>query len=130
MRPVVLLLLPALLAGCSSSSQPALSQPKEGAFHAGTCRVIAPAVLGVGRDARRLGTDGSPPADVRKRLKQDQDVLVGVQPGLDPALAGPVGTLVVSIGLVRLRSDANSYDATLGTALSKAYDGVVAACTG
>ena len=35
----------------------------------------------------------------------------------------------MSIGLVRIRSDGNSYTPELGTQLIASYDAVVAACT-
>jgi hypothetical protein len=116
------------LAGCSHGSS--FSQPKVSAFHVGTCRTVATQVLEVGRDARNLGTSASPPADVRDRLKQAQEALIAVQDTADPAVVAPLGKLVVSIGLLRLRSDGNEYTPDLGTALSQAYDAVLAACTG
>ena len=115
------------LAGCSHGSS--FSQPKATAFHEGTCRTVASQVLEIGRDARKLGTSASPPADVRDRLKQAQEALIAVQDTADPAVVAPLGKLVVSIGLVRLRSDGNTYTPDLGTALSQAYDAVLAACT-
>ena len=115
------------LAGCSQGSS--FSQPKATAFHEGTCRTVATQVLEIGRDARKLGTTASPPADVRDRLKQSQEALIAIQPTADPAIVAPLAKLVVSIGLLRLRSDGNTYAPDLGTAVSQAYDAVVAACT-
>lgn len=137
MRRVAALLLPVfllpllLLAGCngSSGSHDALTQPKPSAFKDGPCRAVADPVLTIGRDARKLGTGASPPSDVRADLKTAQDAVAAVRPGLEPALAARFSRLVVAVGLVRLRSDANTYAPSLGTSLSEAYDAVVSACT-
>lgn len=124
----LLLVLPVLvLAGCSGGSS--FSQPAASAFHEGTCRTVAPQVLSIGRDARRLGTSATPPEEVRDRLKQAQEALIAVQPTADAAVVAPLAKLVVSVGLVRLRSDGNTYTPDLGTALSTAYDTLVRACT-
>jgi hypothetical protein len=124
------LLLPlslVVLAGCSGGSS--FSQPEASTFHDGTCRTIAPQVLSIGRDARKLGTSATPPVDVRDRLKQAQEALIAVQPTADAAVVAPLAKLVVSIGLVRLRADGNTYSPDLGTALSTAYDALVKSCT-
>lgn len=135
-RAVPLLLLPVLLlAGCSSSGgdgdgdTESFDQPAASSFRDGSCRTAADQILGIGRDARELGTNTSPPAEVRDRLKAAQDVLVATREGLEPDLAPSFSRLIVAIGLVRLRADSNSYAPDLGTDLSAAYDVVVAACT-
>ncbi len=122
------LLAASALASCSQSA-PSFEQPKASTFQAGTCRTVADQILSVGRDARQLGTSSTPPAEVRARLKAAQEALAAVRPNAEPALAKPLDTLVVSIGLVRIRSDGNTYTADLGTSLSKAYEAVVATCT-
>lgn len=131
MRPRPLVPLAALslaaLAGCSSGST--FAQPAAKTFHAGTCRTIAPQVLSVGRDARKLGTAKIAPTDVRDRLKQAQEALIAVAPTADTAVATPLSKLIVSIGLVRIRADGNEYAPDLGTALSGAYDTMITACT-
>ena len=137
MRPLALVALgslsAALLAGCTGSSSgptpPTFAQPSAAAFTDGPCRTLADPVLSVGRDARRLGDGPTPPADVRASLKDAQDLLAASQESLQPPLAKPFGDLVVTIGLVRLRADGNTYEPSLGADLSKAYDAVVAACT-
>ena len=126
------LLLAALVAGCSGSSgskEKAFDQPAESEFMEGPCRTVAGPILTIGREARKLGKDPSPPAEVRKRLEQAQSAVFAVQEGLPPTLSKPFSELVISVGLVRLRSDSNSYDPTAGEALSKAYVALVAACT-
>lgn len=129
MRASLLLSLSFLaVASCSSGST--FAQPEAKAFHDGTCRTVASQVLSVGRDARKLGTSASPPDDVRDRLKAAQAALIAVQSTADAAVVAPLDKLVVSIGLVRIRADGNSYAPELGTALSAAYDAVVTACTG
>jgi len=129
-RPALASLALALLAGCGSSgSAPSFAQPPVSSFHAGPCRTTAAATLEIGRDARKLGKAAVPPTDVRDRLKKDQTLLRAAQPDFDPATMPAVDALVVAVGVVRLRSDTNSYSPELGTALSKAYQAAVAACT-
>ena len=128
MRPLLPLSLCALvLAGCSSGST--FAQPEASTFRAGTCQTVASQVLSVGKDARKLGTSTTPPADVLARLKSSQEALIAVQPSADAAVVEPLGKLVVAIGFVRLRSDGNTYEPDLGTALSTAYDALVTTCT-
>ena len=129
-RSAPALLALALLAGCGSSgSTSSFAQPPVKSFRGGPCRTTAPAVLRIGRDARKLGKASSPPRDVRDRLKQDQDLLRAAQPDFDAASKPAIDALVIEVGAVRLRSDTNTYAASLGTALSKAYVAAVAACT-
>lgn len=132
MRRAAFLLLPMLVtAGCagSSSSQSTFVQPKPAAFKDGPCRAVADSVLSIGRDARKLGKGSTPPRGVRDDLKSAQDAVAAVQSGLDPALVVPFSRLVIAVGVVRLRADSNTFDPSLATSLSTAYDGVVSACT-
>lgn len=127
-RVVALLLGLCLVASCSGSHD-SFAQPKPSAFKGGPCRAVADQVLSVGRDARKLGKGTTPPAKVRADLKSAQEAVVAVQAGLDPVLAVPFSGLVVAVGLVRLRADSNTYDPSLASSLSTAYDAVVSACT-
>ncbi len=129
---VVALLCSLALGGCSSSDSPKaepFDQPAESEFMEGPCQIVAGSILSIGRDARMLGEDSSPPADVRMRLERAQDAVFAVQEGLAPTLMKPFSDVVISIGLVRLRSDSNSYEPSAGAALSKAYEDLVTACT-
>ncbi len=132
------LLVVVALAGCSNatfdagpgtSPTPTLSQPDEAAFHPGGCRTAAPSVLQVGRDALLLGDGPTPDAEVQGRLAQAQDDIDAAAAALEPQERSAVQALVVSIGLVRLRADGNTYTPDLGTQLSSAYEDAVRACT-
>ena len=127
---VTLLLAPTLLAavsGCSSSSS-SFAQPKESAFNPGSCRQLAPAVLRLGRDVHDLGTK-TPSASQRTTLKDDQQKVRDLQPGLSAGVAPAVQDLVGAVGLMRIRADTNSYDGTLAGLALKQYDALVALCT-
>lgn len=128
----VALLCSLALGGCSGGDSPKaekFDQPAESEFMEGPCRTVAGSILSIGRDARMLGENTSPPADVRMRLERAQDAVFAVQEGLAPALRKPFSDVVISVGLVRLRSDSGSYEPSAGAALSKAYEDLVAACT-
>ncbi len=119
--------LSAALAGCSGGST--FEQPEASSFRAGTCQTVASQVLSIGKDARQLGEDATPAAEVLERLKKAQDALVAIQPTADSTVAEPLGKVVVAVGFVRLRSDGNTYTPDLATTLSAAYDALVTACT-
>lgn len=91
---------------------------------------MAPDILSIGRDARRLGTASSPPKAVRAALKAAQDHIRAVQPSVEPALATPVQDLVGAVGAVRLRSDTNSFETSMTSDLTVAYQRLVDTCTG
>lgn len=132
MHRVAALLLPVVLtAGCGGSSTPksTFTQPKPAAFKDGPCRAVAPSVLSIGRDARKLGKGPMPPASVRDDLKSAQDAVAAVQAGLDPALVAPFSRLVIAVGVVRIRADSNTFEPALARSLSEAYEGVLSACT-
>lgn len=128
----VLVCVPLLLAGCSSSPdgpvEPEL--PAESDFAQGTCREAAPDLLELGRALPRLGDDSTVPADVQQVLADVQDRLAFFAEAADPALAGVLPTLVERIGGVRIRAVGNSYEPSLGEDLQAAYDEALAACTG
>ena len=124
-----------LLVGCSSSGgsrYPTAHQvalPAVARFQPGACRLHAPEVLAVGREANGLGTGAPPAQDARDRLEQNQQALGNASAGFDLATRPAVDRLVVEIGLVRLRADSHSYTPDLAQALAKAYQEVVTPCT-
>lgn len=120
----------ALVGGCASRKSGAdFQQPPVSAFRQGACQSMAPDILSIGRDARRLGTSATPPQDVRDALKASQDRIRAVQPSLDPDLAAPVEDLVIAVGVVRLRSDTKGFTTAAASDLSAAYQRLVDACT-
>lgn len=127
---VTLLLASTLLAavsGCTTSSN-SFAQPKESTFNPGSCRQLAPAVLRLGRDIHDLGTK-TPSASQRTTLKDNQQKVRDLQPGLSAGVSPAVQDLVGAVGLMRIRADTNSYDGTLaGLALTQ-YHALVALCT-
>lgn len=127
-------LVGATLAGCTGGARPGRtssgpSQPPVSAFRDGACRTVAPAVLRVGRDARRLGTASQLPEDVAGDLTTDQATLSAAQPTVDADARPAFARLVVQLGLVRLRSDTHSFSKDLTPDLVASYDAAVAACT-
>jgi hypothetical protein len=133
LRPLALLPL-LLLAACSSSSgahaaKDSFTQPSPSAFRAGPCSAAAHAVLRVGQDAHSLVTGTAPDAAISDHLKADQDVVDALQAGIEPGLKPAFSQLVISIGVVRLRIDSNTFAVPVAQELSTAYDAAVAACT-
>ena len=128
----VLVCVPLLLAGCSSSpeSPPEPELPAEADFAEGTCREAAPDLLELGRTIPRLGDDGTVPADVQATLADVQDRLVFFGEAAEPELAEVLPTLVERLGGVRIRAVGNTYEPSLGEDLQEAYDEVLATCTG
>jgi hypothetical protein len=128
-----LALLPlVLLAACSGTNAPArasFSQPPASAFAAGPCSAVAPAVLALGKDAHDLAGGKEPSPATSASLKTNQQLIVAVQPGLDPALAPSFSDLVIKVGLVRIRTDTNTYVSSLAPSLMASYSAVVKACT-
>jgi hypothetical protein len=129
-RLVPLLVLPLLLAGCSSSSQPEEPElPAESAFAEGTCRSAAPDLLDLGRTIPRLGDDGSVDQQLQARLQETQDRLDFAAQTAEPELAPVLSTLVERIGAVRIRAVGNTYEAELGKDLQASFDEALSACT-
>jgi hypothetical protein len=130
-----LALLPlVLVAACSSGggAQPpnsSFSQPQASAFSSGPCSAVAPAVLDVGKDAHSLAGRKPPTPAISASLKTNQDLINAVQPGLSADLAPAFRALVIQIGVVRLRTDTNTYQPSLGSDLMSSYDALVKACT-
>ena len=118
-----------LLAACSHTAPGTFEQPAASSFHAGPCRAVAEAVLSVGKDAHAIAQNDKPDERMAARLKQNQDVIDATQPSLEPALKPPFAQLVIGIGILRIRSDSNTLEASVGQAALKDYQGVVDACT-
>lgn len=125
----VLVPLALLAAGCGGSSTSGPTLPAVSAFRAGTCRVVAPDVLQIARDARRLGKGGDVPAQVLTSLASAQDRVKQVAPGAEPAYQPALTRLVVSVGLIRLQSGVGSYRTSQGQILQHDDAAVIAACT-
>lgn len=123
-----------LLAGCSggdaSGGPPAPALPDASSFAAGTCQAAAPDVLAVGRAIPRFGSDKTVPGDVKTSLRDAQDRLSALAEAAEPSVRPALQDLVVSIGLLRIRADGNTYEPSLGRQVSSDYDSVVRACTG
>lgn len=117
----------ALVAACSSSA-PSFDQPRTAAFRAGECRDAAPAVLALGRDAHALSGGDKPDEALSVRLKENQDVLAGARGRASTELQPSFNALVISVGVLRLRLDTNTYESKLATAVLADYRAVVAVC--
>lgn len=131
MRLLTPLLVVVLLAGCSADpDEPAAapSQPAESSFAEGTCRLAAPDVLAVGSDLTRLGEE-QVPQPVKDSLTEAQSRLDSLAETAEPAVQEPLQQLVVSLGLLRIRADGNTYEPSLAEPVKAAYEQVVTACT-
>ncbi len=123
---VVLLSATVLLSACSGSDGPSL--PAAADFSAGTCTVAAPDVLAVGKALPELGDGPKVAREVKDALRDAQDGLKPLAENAEPTLKQALEDLVVSIGIVRIRSDGNTYEPALRTTLQKSYDSVLTAC--
>lgn len=124
-RALPVVLLAALLAGCTSSGP---DVPDASAFAAGTCRTAAPDVRAVGQALPEL-TDERVDGSVKQALREAQDRLDAMAGGAEPDVAPALQDLVVSIGAVRIRADGNTYAPSLGDALERSYERVLEVCT-
>lgn len=115
----------ATLTACSGSG---FAQPSPRAFAPGSCRALAPAVLQLGRTLHGLGT--SAPSDAeRASLKRAQSDVRARQTDVPGSLAPTVDELVTKVGLLRLRTDTDSYTPALARDAMAAYRDLVKACT-
>lgn len=117
-----------LAAACSTGS--GFAQPAVSAFTAGTCRVVAPDVLQIGRIGHRLGSGPEVGAAAVAKLTSAQDGLRQVAAGAEPALQPALSNLVVAVGLVRLQARLGSYHRAQGDNLMARYRDAVRVCTG
>ncbi|MCU1600356.1 MAG: hypothetical protein JWO22_1065 [Frankiales bacterium] len=121
-------LVPVLLLAAACSGGSSFAQPRSDAFSPGACRELAPPVLQLGKDLHALGSKTPDPgqADAIKaaqaRVRALQDQATGT---LQPA----VQKLVTTIGILRIRNDTDSYDASLARDAMTAYRELVDACT-
>ncbi len=120
-----------LLAACTdgAATPVAYPLPSEAAFASGTCEVIAPEVLALGRAARDLGDGPAPPDAVAEALMQSQQRLQGIAETAEPEVAPLLDAVVTRAGLVRLALAAQRYDPEIGEPLKESYAALVAACT-
>jgi len=105
-------------------------QPAESAFAEGTCRSIAPDVLSIGKDARRLGKGGEVDKDILASLEQAQTRLRAVVEGAEATYKPALEKVVVAVGLVRFQAEAGRYQPMTGANLVTSYDAVIDVCTG
>ncbi len=119
------LTLVVLLAGCSGDAD----APSPESFRPGTCQAVAPDVIALGKDARRLGDDGVVEQEVKDSLREAQTRLSDVTETAERELQPVLTKLVTTAGLVRLRADGNTYEPALGKQLRRDYEAVVTACT-
>ncbi|MCA1710154.1 MAG: hypothetical protein LC789_00350 [Actinobacteria bacterium] len=133
MRPLLVLAACALAAGCTSGSSGSSGpkQPPVSAFTDGTCRVIAPDVLSIGRDARAVevgvGTKVAPATLMR--LEEAQSRLRPLVEGAEPAYQPALDKLVVAVGLVRLQARVGGVKAPTRDNLLQSYQALVDVCT-
>jgi hypothetical protein len=113
-----------LAVGCSSSG--GFDQPDRSDFLAGSCRDMATPVLGLGKTLHALGK-AAPTTRQRDALRSDQGLLRKVTPSA--ALATDYDALVQSVGIVRLRTDSDSYSPDVATTALASYEVLVKACT-
>ena len=131
--------LAVVLTGCDGSPAAApsggstvpapLPAPEESAFAEGDCALAAPDVLAVGQLVPRLGEDGEVEAEVKDGLATAQERLRAVAGSAVAPAREPLDDLVLSIGLVRIRADGNTYEPSLGEDLRAAYERTVETCT-
>lgn len=130
---VALALVACFAAGCTSdppaaAPAPTFSGPAVETFTPGTCAMIAPDVLGVGKGAFDLGAGPSASPEVQQRLIDSQARLREQLPSAAPEVAGPLGRLVQGIGLVRIRAIGASLDEDVLQTLTDRYDAVLEVC--
>ncbi|MCW2778374.1 MAG: hypothetical protein JWN17_2099 [Frankiales bacterium] len=120
-----------LLSACShdAAAPAAFPLPATSSFDAGTCTVVAPDVVALGRAARRLGPGPTAPDGVEKDLETAQKALQAVAETAEPALKPTLDAVVTRAGLVRLALDAKRYDATMAEPLRQSYGALVKTCT-
>lgn len=126
-RSLPLLLVPLLLAGCTSGSADGV--PPADAFAEGTCRTVAEDVRTVGRLLPTIGDGPSVDDQVLAALRESQEALRAVGEGAEPALQEPLQALSQAIGFIRIRGVGDMYEPFIGERAQQAYDEVVAACT-
>lgn len=123
----VILALGCGLTACGGSSSTP-KQPAVTAFADGTCRVAAPDVLSIDRDARRLGKGGDVDAAVLTRMTAAQSALDTLASGAEPAYRPALQKLVVQVGLVRLQAHVGTYRGEQGDQLRADVAAVERAC--
>lgn len=123
-RPLAVVVLIGV-AACSGTS---FDQPKASSFTAGSCRDLAPSVLSLGKTLHGLSSK-VPSTSQRDALKTSQADVRSRQSAVPAGLAPTVQDLVTTVGIVRLRTDTNSYDKSLATDAMSAYQKLVKACT-
>lgn len=121
-----------LLSACTGDPAPpaAFPLPAASSFAPGTCELVAPDVLALGRAARALGDGPTAPDTVKARFTEAQKALQTVAGTAEPALAPLLDAVVARAGLVRIALDAERYEPATADPLRESYAALVDACTG
>ncbi len=117
--------------GTSAKPGPTLKQPPVAAFTAGPCRVMAPDLLAIERDAAELGGPAAPSESVLGRLKDAQGRIRALQPSFaaDTVLTPVVEDLVVAVGVVRLTAVSNVYKPSYAADVKRLAAAAITSCT-
>lgn len=127
-RTVLVVLALTAAAGCAAHDD-GPKQPAASTFTDGTCRVAAPDVLAIGRDAGKLGKGPEISSAMESSMATAQRRLQTLADSAEPTYEPALRKLVVAVGIVRLRAHTGSYATSLGKDVVSAYDGVLAVCT-
>lgn len=121
-----------LLSACGgpSAAEKAFPLPATSAFQPGTCDVIAPDVVALGRAARRLGKGPTVPKPVEDDLTAAQKSLQAVAETAEPSVKPLLDAVVTRAGLVRVGIDVGRYSPDIGAPLGESYRALVRSCTG
>ena len=117
-----------LLAAACSHGGSSFAQPKASAFHPGSCHDLAAPVLGLGKDLHGLGSK-TPDSEQALAIKGHQGQVRVLMDDAPEGLKPVVQELVTTVGVLRIRTDTNSYDPSLAKDAMAAYRELVAACT-
>jgi len=122
-------LVPALLlATACTGGGSSFAQPKATAFSPGSCRDLASPVLALGKDLHDLGSK-APTKDQAGAIKDAQTTVRGLLAAAPAELRPAVQKLVTQVGILRLRTDTDSYDTSLAKDAMTAYQELVTTCT-
>ena len=124
-RAVVPVLL--LAAACSGGGS-SFTQPRASAFHPGSCHDLAAPVLQLGKDLHGLGAK-APDSRQSTAIKDAQTKVRALMPQAPADLQPTVQKLVTTVGILRIRTDTDSYDESLTKDAMTAYRQLVDTCT-
>ncbi len=117
-----------LLAAACSHGGSSFAQPKASAFSPGSCRDLASPVLALGKDLHALGTRA--PSDAQAdSIKAAQARVRSLNSAAPDDLKPAVQQLITAVGILRIRNDTDSYDASVAKDAMTAYQELVTVCT-